>query len=143
MTRRKRSWLFLLASMRWYRGFTWIYPLEKKSDFGWFLDVHSFFLMGWWSSDDVPTGWDSRLAAWTLPFQRVEHPQTLLDTKIFTHKHFYTQTLYTKTLLQIKIFTRKTLLHTKHFYTQIFLHTGIFTYKQFYIQTVLHTGIFT
>ena len=94
----------------------------------------------------------------------------LLHTDTFTHKHFYTQTLLTKTLLHTGAFTHRrfdtqALLHTntftyKHFYTQALLHTDTlnaeaftrrrfytqklsFTHRRFYTQTLLHTDAFT
>ena len=85
----------------------------------------------------------------------------LLHTDTFTHRHFYTQTLLTKSLLHTGAFTHRsiytqTLLHTKtfthshteafthrRFDTQALLHTNAFTYKHFYTQTLLHIDAFT
>ena len=50
-----------------------------------------------------------------------------LYINIFIHKYICTQTL----------------LHTKYFHTQIFLHTNTFTHKPFYTQTLLHTNACT
>ena len=79
----------------------------------------------------------------------------LLHTDTFTQRHFYTQTLLTKTLLHTGAFTHRsvytqTLLHTKtftHSHTEAFTHrrfdTQALLHKHFYIQTLLHTNSFT
>ena len=94
---------------------------------------------------------------------------TLLHTKAFRHKSFYTQKLlhtvaFTQTLLHTDAFTDKgfysqKLVHTdaftyrhfytdtftrRHVYTQTLLHTETFTRTEtFYTQTLLHTDAFT
>ena len=53
----------------------------------------------------------------------------LLHIDALTHRHFYTQTLLTKTLLHTNAFTHK------RFYTQSLLHTDAFTHRRFYTQS--------
>ena len=62
------------------------------------------------------------------------YTQTLLNTKAFTHRQFYTQLLYTQKLWHTDAFTQYTFTHI-HFYTQKLLH------KSFYTQNSLHTDI--
>ena len=86
------------------------------------------------------------------------YTQTLLHTKVFTHRSFYTQKLlhrgyytqsfYPQKLLHTDAFTHRcfytqTLLHG-HFYTQTRLHTDTFTHRPFYTQELLlHTNALT
>ena len=72
-----------------------------------------------------------------------------LHTGSFTHRRFYTQTIYTQTLFTRRRFYTQKLLHRdafthRPFYTQTLLHTDAFTHRDaFYTQALLHTDAFT
>ena len=89
--------------------------------------------------------------------------QKLLDTKVFTHRNFYTSSFYTDAFTHRRFYRQRllltetcthrrfyiqTLLH-RHVYTQTRLHTDAFTHRDFYThrnfytQTLLHTETFT
>ena len=96
-----------------------------------------------------------------LVWRHAFYTQALLHTDAFTHRRFYTQTLftrrrfYTQTLLHTDAFTHRHFYTQKYFYTQTLLHTDAFTHrntfthrrfytqKYFYTQTLLHTDTFT
>ena len=67
---------------------------------------------------------------------------TLLHTKAFRHKSFYTQKLlhtvaFTQMLLHTDAFT------DKGFYSQKLVHTDAFTYRRFYTDTFTHRHFYT
>ena len=86
------------------------------------------------------------------------YTQTLLHTKAFAHRSFYTEAIthkafthrsfYIQTLLHTDVFTHRrfytdTFTH-RHVYTQTLLHTDLFTHRNcFYTQTLWHTEAFT
>ena len=97
---------------------------EKELDDGWPESVEEQSLL---------------LLVWRHAF----YTQALLHTDAFTHRRFYTQTLftrrrfYTQKLLHTDAFTHRPF-YTQHFYTQTLLHTDAF-----YTQALLHTETFT
>ena len=62
-----------------------------------------------------------------LVWRHAFYTQALLHTDAFTHRRFYTQTLFTR----------------RRFYTQKLLHTDAFTHRHFYTQTLLHRDAVT
>ena len=106
------------------------------------------------------TGWNLLLVTKQFRFttdaftHRRFYTQTLWHTDTFAHKSLYTQTLaHAQTLSHTNAFTHKhfytqTLLRTKafahkSFYTQTLWHTDTFAHKSFYTQTLLQTNTFT
>ena len=74
------------------------------------------------------------------------YTQTLLHTDPFTHRHFYTQSFYPQKLLHTEAFTHIRF-HTeafthRHFYTDTLTHNP-FTRRSFYTQKLLQTYAFT
>ena len=75
------------------------------------------------------------------------YTQTLLHTKAFTHRSFYTDAFTHKAFTHRSFYIQK-LLHAeafthRHLYTQTLLHTNIFAHRRFYTQALLDTSTCT
>ena len=132
------------------------FPLTQSIDNRDFMGLWSVEWWSWWTSQEsskgggpftpvalplqLDDGWPESVEEQSLlllVWRHTFYTQALLHTDAFTHRRFYTQTLFTRR----RFYTQK-LLHTDAFTHRRFLHAGAFTHRSFYTQTLLHTDAF-